>query len=144
MGLRANTLSAGIIPVREDEDGPRLLLLRAYRYWDFPKGEVSPGEDPLAAARREFTEETDLTRLDFRWGEVCIETEPYNRGKVARYYVAAAPEGEVRLPVSPELGRPEHHEARWVDATEAERLLNARLRRVLDWACRQIGCYSGQ
>jgi predicted NUDIX family NTP pyrophosphohydrolase len=29
--------------------------------WSIPKGELAPGEDPLAAARREFTEETGLT-----------------------------------------------------------------------------------
>ena len=28
--------------------------------WSIPKGEYPPGEDPLAAARREFTEETGL------------------------------------------------------------------------------------
>ena len=26
--------------------------------WSIPKGEIEPGEDPLAAARREFAEET--------------------------------------------------------------------------------------
>lgn len=29
--------------------------------WSIPKGEITPGEDPLAAAQREFTEETGLT-----------------------------------------------------------------------------------
>lgn len=29
--------------------------------WSIPKGEFEPGEDALAAARREFTEETGLT-----------------------------------------------------------------------------------
>jgi predicted NUDIX family NTP pyrophosphohydrolase len=29
--------------------------------WSIPKGEYPPAEDPLAAARREFTEETGLT-----------------------------------------------------------------------------------
>lgn len=29
--------------------------------WSIPKGELAPGEDPLAAARREFTEETGCT-----------------------------------------------------------------------------------
>ena len=29
--------------------------------WSIPKGEYSPAEDPLAAARREFQEETGLT-----------------------------------------------------------------------------------
>ena len=30
-------------------------------HWSIPKGEIEPGEDPLAAARREFEEETGLT-----------------------------------------------------------------------------------
>ncbi|NIR58308.1 MAG: NUDIX hydrolase, partial [Gammaproteobacteria bacterium] len=38
--MRAQRLSAGVVVVRTDRDGPRYLLLRAYRYWDFPKGEV--------------------------------------------------------------------------------------------------------
>ena len=29
--------------------------------WSIPKGEFEPGEDPLAAAQREFTEETGFT-----------------------------------------------------------------------------------
>jgi len=29
--------------------------------WSLPKGEFEPSEDPLAAARREFTEETSFT-----------------------------------------------------------------------------------
>jgi predicted NUDIX family NTP pyrophosphohydrolase len=29
--------------------------------WSIPKGEINPGEDPLAAARREFNEETGFT-----------------------------------------------------------------------------------
>jgi len=29
--------------------------------WSIPKGEFEPGEDPLDAARREFTEETSFT-----------------------------------------------------------------------------------
>lgn len=44
-------MSAGVIIVRRYDDEWRYLLLRVYNYWDFPKGEVEPGEDPLAAAR---------------------------------------------------------------------------------------------
>ena len=40
----------------------RVLLLRVYNYWDCPKGVVEPGEDPLAAARREVREETTHRR----------------------------------------------------------------------------------
>ena len=40
--------SAGVIVVRRTPEGPRFLLLRSYRYWDFPKGQVETGETPLA------------------------------------------------------------------------------------------------
>jgi bis(5'-nucleosidyl)-tetraphosphatase len=110
------------------------LVLRVYRNWDFPKGLVEPGEEPLAAALREVTEETSLTGLALRWGEVWRETEPYAGGKVARYYVAESASGKVELPVNPELGRPEHHEFRWLDLDAAARVLPPRLQSVLRWA----------
>lgn len=65
-------LSAGILVYRRtaDEGGPgdNLMVLLAHpggpfwarkddHAWSIPKGEVAPGEDPLAAARREFHEE---------------------------------------------------------------------------------------
>ena len=116
----------------------RFLLLRAFRYWDFPKGAVEPGEDPLAAAIREVAEESGLGGLAFRWGERYRETEPYSHGKVARYYLAESAEGEVRLAANPELGRPEHDEFRWLDYDEARALLVPRVQRVLDWAQRIV------
>ena len=48
------------------------LMLRAYRNWDFPKGLVESGEDPLAAARREVQEETLIEDLHFDWGESLL------------------------------------------------------------------------
>jgi len=132
--MPSRVLSAGIIVVRERGAEPAYLLLRAYRYWDFPKGEVRPGEDPFEAARREVVEETGLGELEFRWGEVYRETPPYARGKVARYYLAASPSAEVRLSPSPELGRPEHHEYRWLDYQSARSRLAERVRSILDWA----------
>ncbi len=128
------SLSAGVIVVRKHADGYHYLLLRAFRYWDFPKGLVEAGEDPRASAVREVTEETTLTDLKFRWGTDYRETEPYARGKVARYYVAESAEGEVSLPVNPELGQPEHHEFRWLDYEAARKLLAPRVQPILDWA----------
>jgi 8-oxo-dGTP pyrophosphatase MutT (NUDIX family) len=131
-------LSAGVVVVRESPDGVRFLLLRAYRNWDFPKGLVEPGEDPLAAAIREADEEAGLTDLAFDWGTDFIETEPYARNKIARYYVARTRTDRVILKVNAELGRPEHNEYRWVDLTEAFELTVQRLARVIAWAASKV------
>jgi 8-oxo-dGTP pyrophosphatase MutT (NUDIX family) len=131
-------LSAGVVVARETDDGARLLLLRAYKNWDFPKGQVEPGEDALAAALRETREEAGIDDLEFAWGRDYVETEPYARGKIARYYVARTRRERISLPVSPALGRPEHHEYRWVDLTEAFELTGARLRPVIAWAASKI------
>jgi len=126
--------AAGAVVFRRTAQGVRFLVLRAYANWDFPKGGVEPGESELDAARREVAEETGLVELDFPYGEANRETLPYANGKVARYYLAETDQAEITLPVSPELGRPEHHEWRWVSYDEAEDLLPPRLSRVLDWA----------
>jgi bis(5'-nucleosidyl)-tetraphosphatase len=131
-------LSAGVVVARDCADGVRFLLLRAYRNWDFPKGRVEPGEEPLAAAVREAYEEADLSDLVFEWGSEFIETEPYARNKIARYYVAKTRSDRVTLKVNPVLGRPEHHEYRWVDLTEAFSLTVVRLHRVIAWAASKV------
>ncbi len=130
--------SAGIIPVRRTESGWHLLVLRAYHNWDFPKGLIEPGEAPLEAAVREAKEEAGLSDLAFPVGKSFCETAPYAHGKVARYYLGTTETVDVILPVSPELGRPEHHEARWVSFDEAARLLPERLAPVLEWARRTL------
>jgi bis(5'-nucleosidyl)-tetraphosphatase len=120
--------------MRRQQGRWRCLLLRSYRNWDFPKGIVEPGEEPLQAALREVNEETGLRELTLPWGDAWRETEPYAGGKVARYYVAESAEGTVTLPVNLELGRAEHHEFRWLEPDAAARLLPARLLPVLRWA----------
>ena len=136
-------LTAGCVVFRHDPRGRRrYLLLRAYDYWDFPKGRVEAGEEPKAAAVREVEEETTLTGLRFPHGEAFHETARYAGNKVARYYLAETDEEEVSLPVSPELGRPEHHEFRWVDVEEARSLVRPRVRAALEWAEAQLGAGS--
>ncbi len=127
-------LSCGVVVVHWNRDHYDYLLLRAYNYWDFPKGVVEADELPLQAAIREVEEETTLTGLRFRWGDVYRETHPYNQGrKVARYYLAESATTEIRLPSNPQLGRPEHSEYRWVDRAEAWNLLTPRVRAILEW-----------
>ncbi len=125
--------AAGAVVFRRSERGIRILVLRAYKNWDFPKGMIEPGESELDAARREVEEETGLSGLEYPFGEDFKETLPYSGNKVARYYLAQTDAEKIALPVSPELGRPEHHEFRWVSLDEAEDLLPPRLAVVLEW-----------
>jgi len=134
MDAPSRRLSAGVVVVRDTEDGLRFLLLRAYRHWDFPKGMVEVGEEPLAAARREVAEETGIDSLDFAWGEVFRETAPYARGKVARYYLARTDRVDVTLAANPQTGIYEHMEYRWVRRADATTLVTPRVRQILDWA----------
>ncbi len=131
----APILSAGVVVVRREGGAWRLLFLRAYKNWDFPKGLVEPGENPLEAARREAREEAGLVDLKFSWGRGYQETEPYNRGrKVARYYLAETPEARIVFSINPELGAPEHHEYRWLTFDQARELAPPRLKPVIAWA----------
>jgi 8-oxo-dGTP pyrophosphatase MutT (NUDIX family) len=127
-------LSSGVVVVSLLQRKLKYLLLRAYRNWDFPKGLVEAGEEPIDAALREVREETTLDDLSFDWGLEFMDTGPYNKGKISRYYIARSKRSEVLLPVNPELGRPEHHEARWVDFAKALTMVSPRLQPVVRWA----------
>jgi predicted NUDIX family NTP pyrophosphohydrolase len=59
--------SAGFLPYRFREGNLEVFLVhpggpywakKDLRAWSIPKGEYSPGEDPLAVAKREYREET--------------------------------------------------------------------------------------
>src|SRR4051794_3339090 len=61
--------SAGLLLHRAGAQGREVLLAhpggpfwarKELGAWTIPKGEIAPGEDPLAAARREFQEETGV------------------------------------------------------------------------------------
>ncbi len=132
--MKQKVLSAGAVVVRQQDGNWLFLMLRVYNYWDFPKGLVEPGEDPMKTALREAAEEAGLTDLSFPWGREYRETPPYGPGKIARYYLACTQQTTIELPVSKELGRPEHHEARWFRYAEARSLLVPRLEAILDWA----------
>lgn len=133
-----HVLSCGAVVFRWLDDKPHYLLLRAFSFWDFPKGLLDDGELPIQAAQREICEETTLTNLVFHWNQEYRETRPYGQGKIARYYIAEAPTGDVSLPVNPELGHPEHQEFVWADYKTARALTAERVRSILDWAHERI------
>lgn len=133
------TLSCGIILARTTDDGVVTLLLRAFHHWDFPKGLLEDGEQPLEAALRELQEETGIKAVEFDWGDRFIESGPYSRGKTARYYLASTAEEAVEMGISPDTGEPEHHEWRWVSFDEAHDLSSPRVRDIVRWARQIIG-----
>ncbi|MEX2494768.1 MAG: NUDIX domain-containing protein [Woeseia sp.] len=139
MNEAPNILSCGVVPVRETADGWVTLMLRAYRNWDFPKGLREQGESALEAAARELREETGIRQPFFDWGHRYMETGPYSRGKVARYYLARTGEEKVVMGIVPELGRAEHHESRWMDFDRAYDLSAPRVRGVIQWARQIVG-----
>lgn len=66
---KRSRVSAGLVMYRFRPAGPEVLLAhpggpffeqRDWGYWSIPKGEAGPGEDLLAAAIREFHEETGI------------------------------------------------------------------------------------
>jgi 8-oxo-dGTP pyrophosphatase MutT (NUDIX family) len=126
------------VVVRREGDDWLYLLLRAFNHWDFPKGMVEEGEEPLAAAIREVREESTIEDLDFAWGSNCTQTGPYSGGKVARYYLAETRRSDVSLPINPMIGRAEHSEYRWVDFDEALELVSPRVRPVVRWAAQAL------
>ncbi len=131
-------LSSGVVVVSLVERQLKFLLLRAYRNWDFPKGMVEGDETPIEAAMREVREETTLDDISFDWGLVYMETGPYNKGKISRYYIARSKERHIQLLTNPELGFPEHHEARWVSFEQGLAMVSPRLDPVLRWSYRVI------
>ncbi len=139
MNPGVNRLSAGVVIIRKIDSEWRYLLLRCFHLWDFPKGQVEPGETPMEAAIREVREETTLTDLCFNWGEAYQETHPYAQGKIARYYLAESRSGEVDLPINPVINKPEHHEFRWCRLDEMRQLVPPRLSEVTNWATRSVG-----
>lgn len=139
MADQPDKLSCGAVVVRKTESGWQTLMLRAYRNWDFPKGLCEPGESPLESATREIGEETGIAELSFEWGHRHTDTGPYNRGKVARYFLVRTGQEDVELGVSPEMGRPEHHEYRWLDFDSAYDIASPRVRLVVQWARQVIG-----
>lgn len=90
--------------------------------WSIPKGEFEPNEDPLAAARREFTEETGLT-ADGRFVGLAPIKQPSGKTVYAWAVEADCDPAQVRSNTFTWKGReyPEVDRAAWFGLAEARR-----------------------
>jgi bis(5'-nucleosidyl)-tetraphosphatase len=130
-------LSAGVVAVHHDGEYYRLLALRSFDEWDFPRGAVAADADPLDAAMRALADATGITDPALHWGEDFRETVPFEDGRVSRYYLGQAADDEVALRVPPGEAA-EDYGYRWVTVGEAEDLLPPRLAIVLDWVVARL------
>ena len=79
---RDETSAGGIVFRRDGAETLYLLIRDSYRNWGFPKGHLEQGELPDAAALREVTEETGLTRLEMRAPVETIDWHFRFRGRL--------------------------------------------------------------
>lgn len=84
----------GAVAIIALDDEDRVLLLRQYRHpagaelWEPPAGLLDvPGEDPVAAARRELAEEADLTATRW-WVLADYLTTPGGSDEALRVFLA--------------------------------------------------------
>ncbi len=142
--------SAGLILHRSASSGREVLLVhpggpfwakKDAGAWSIPKGEVEAGEDPLAVARREFTEELGLPVPD-------ASPQPLGEVKQAGGKVVTAWALEADIDVTtitsnsfemewpPRSGRigefPEVDRAEWFEVDTAREKLNAAQAAFLD------------
>jgi len=132
--------SAGILLWKRERDAVRVLLVhpggpfwknKDAGAWSIPKGEYLSGEEPLAAAKREFAEELGL----LPGGEIAPLGEVKQRGgKIVTGFALQADfdcstfkcnNFEMEWP--PRSGRmqryPEADDARWMTLAEARRMM---------------------
>ena len=131
-------LSAGVVVVSLVQRKLKFLLLRAYRNWDFPKGLVEPGEEPDRRRDARGARGDHARRHLLRLGLGVHGHRSLQQGQDFPLLHRAQQGNPHQLPVNPELGVPEHHEARWVDYRKALTMVSPRLKPVVHWAYRII------
>lgn len=131
-------ISAGLLLYRRAPAGPEVLLVhpggpfwqgKDLGAWSIPKGEIGPHEDPLAAARREFREETGfepsgpavpLGQLRQPGGKLvhawALEGDADPSELSSNTFSMVWPRGSGRLQAFPEVDR-----AEWFGLAEARR-----------------------
>ena len=130
--------SAGILLYRRQQRGIEVLLVhpggpfwagKDDGAWSIPKGAYEPGEQPLAAARREFTEETGAQ----------LEGEFDPAGLASNTFAMEWPPRSGRMGEFPEVDR-----AQWFTLDEAARKILKGQRAILQALLRHLGEEGGE
>ena len=127
-----------------DNQKGTVLCVRAYANWDFPKGHLEEGETHKQAAQREVLEEVSLTHgadyTDIGLSPVAVTYGKGKRAKTATYFFGdRTSDTRPFCPVSPELGKPENDEYRWVRFEDLRGQMPARLQPVVDALLNWVG-----
>ncbi|MFF0447876.1 NUDIX domain-containing protein [Streptomyces sp. NPDC004609] len=138
--------SAGLLLFRGRGTGTEVLIghmggpiwaRRDERAWSFPKGEYTPDEEPMAAARREFEEELGLAPPEGEW--LPLGENRQSSGKTVTLWAlegdldtALVVPGTFTMEWPPRSGRvqefPEIDRAEWAGVTVARgKLVEAQL-----------------
>jgi predicted NUDIX family NTP pyrophosphohydrolase len=152
--------SAGLLLYRAGPEGPQVLLVhpggpfwqrKDLGAWSIPKGEVGPGEDLLAAARREFSEETGFVADG---DAIALGSVRQRSGKVVHAFAVRGDADPSRLRSNtfelewpPRSGTmqsfPEADRAAWFDLPEAHRRILAAQWGLLDTLAAALDGASG-
>ena len=95
--------SAGAVILYAAEGEPEYLLLHyTAGHWDFPKGNIEPGESELETVRREVEEETGIRDIELVYGFRKLIRYHYRKGKelVSKevvFYLAESKTKDVRI-----------------------------------------------
>ncbi len=111
---------SGAIVVRGDEQGPRILVVRARKSpedWIFPKGHIESGESPEETALREANEETGIRGVVIGAVGARLEFESGGESVSVQYFLIYARTDGVSS---------EGRDKRWCSLPEALKLLTHR------------------
>jgi len=96
--------AAAVIPMLGDpaDKDPAILMLRQYRYaaggtlWEIPAGVLQPGEEPLAAARRELEEETGARAASIEHLTTVFTTPGFTDERIHLFWATGLTVGDPR------------------------------------------------
>ena len=127
MEARNKPPGAGIVIVRQFEGRWKILGLRVYGKYDFPKGVIEAGESAMQAAVRETYEEAGISDLNFLWG-----TTPLTLSQLTLFLAETQEDGEIRQ--NPHTGIWEHHGLEWLEWDQLSQKIIPYLQPAVNWA----------